>query len=75
MSQYFNFALRVPLRSVKSKETNTATAIKAEVQAEINHSSRKVNIDRTVFTKTAAEKEEVKLAKLRHKHASISRFN
>lgn len=60
-----HFAVRVPVRTTRvSNSENQANAQKrAEVQAEIN--MHKVKIDRSVFSKTQHEKDELKLAKLK----------
>jgi hypothetical protein len=60
-----HFAVRVPLRTtrVPNNENQANAQKRAEVQAEIN--SHKINIDRSTFSKTQHEKDELKLAKLR----------
>ena len=58
-----------PINNLKNLKTNNmtpteqarATQLNAQIKIEIN--SQKVNVDRTVFTKSAAEKEALKQAK------------
>lgn len=57
-----NNTTKVTVKMVpRSNDDNSNLRARAEVQAEIN--SYKVSIDRTVFTKTKAEKEELKRLK------------
>jgi hypothetical protein len=64
-----HFAVRVPVRTTRLPQgQNQGEAQKrAEVQAEIN--SRKIMIDRSAFSKTQYEKDELKLAKLKWKNS------
>jgi hypothetical protein len=51
------------MRDVKITETNEYKAKNAMLQAEINHPSTKVNIDRSVFRKSKEERKHLKWAK------------
>jgi hypothetical protein len=61
-----NFAERITVRgSVRSDVSASANDKRMQVQAEIN--SRPVVLDKSVFQKSEFEKEELKLAKFKHK--------
>jgi hypothetical protein len=61
-----NFATRITSRAtMKSDSSASATDQRNRLQAEVN--SRPVIIDRAVFVKSQHEKEELKLAKFKHK--------
>jgi len=61
-----NFATRITVRgTMKADISASATNKRNEVQAEVN--SRPVVIDKSVFSKSEYEKEELKLAKYKHK--------
>lgn len=61
-----NFAQRITVRGImKSDVSASATDKRNQLQAEIN--SRPVVIDKSVFRKSEFEKEELKLAKYKHK--------
>jgi len=61
-----NFATRITVRgTMKSDVSASATDKRNQVQAEVN--SRPVIIDKSVFSKSEFEKEELKLAKYKHK--------
>jgi hypothetical protein len=51
------------MKDVKITETNEYKAKNAMLQAEINHPSTKVNIDRSVFRKSKEERKHLKWAK------------
>ena len=59
------FAQKVMVTNYQKRTTqNDGSAQKrAELQNEINHPRTKVNIDRSVFTKTEFEKERLKICK------------
>jgi hypothetical protein len=60
-----NFATRVNVKITPRIKQEGDNNLRHEISTLIN--SRKVNIDRTVFAKTQQEKDELKLAKLKHK--------
>jgi len=60
-----NFAQRVIVKIALRSKAEGDSSLKNELLTLIN--SRKVNIDRTVFAKTQLEKDELKLAKMKHK--------
>jgi hypothetical protein len=61
-----NFATRITSRAtMKSDNSASATDQRNRLQSEVN--SRPVIIDRAVFVKSEYEKEELKLAKFKHK--------
>lgn len=65
-----NFATRVTVAaSAKADSSNMYANERAKVQAQTN--SRQLVLDRTVFTKTDVEKQELKNAKFRWKRLAI----
>lgn len=65
-----NFATRVTVAaSAKSDSSNMYANERSKVQAQTN--SRQLVLDRTVFTKTDLEKQELKNAKSRWKRLAI----
>ena len=61
-----NFATRITSRAtMKSDLSASANDKRMQVQAEVN--SRSVILDKSVFVKSQHEKEELKLAKFKHK--------
>jgi hypothetical protein len=60
-----NFATRVIVKIASRSKAEGDSSLKNELLTLIN--SRKVNIDRTVFAKTQFEKDELKIAKMKHK--------
>jgi len=64
-----HFAQRVRVKMIprESSENGAYNNKRMEVLAETNAASRMVNIDKSVFRKTDAERQELKLAKLKHK--------
>lgn len=61
-----NFATRITVRgTMKSDISAAATDQRNRLQAEVN--SRPVVLDKSVFVKSQHEKEELKLAKFKHK--------
>lgn len=56
-----HFATRVTVARVQRSDASSSVAERTKLQAETN--SRPVTIDRSVFTKTDAEKAELKIEK------------
>lgn len=61
-----HFATRVSVKLVpKAEAGNSANSLRQELQTQIN--KHKVSVDRSAFSKTDVEKEELKIAKAKWK--------
>jgi hypothetical protein len=64
--QKLHFATRVSVKLVpKSDASNAANNLREELSIQIN--KHRVNVDRSVFTKTPSERLELKIAKAKYK--------